>query len=844
MGFLVSPGVDINEIDATNVIPAVSTSIGGLVGNFRWGPAEEVINVGSEKALAAAFGKPSLTQYADYYQGAQFLQYGNSLNVYRTVNNSTAKNSSSSSDQVTGLTIANAGKGFIEMPTLSAAAGSDAQNVADIKIDSLFMTEFFVTNVGSGYKVGDTFTSNLGTGTEIVLTVAGVDNLGKLQSLTTTNAGALTSIASSVVDGAVASIDIVTDDAATAGSSNKTIPLANTTNLAVGMTVTSVTDASNITSNSKIASISAGVSITLDKDIAENIGNGDTIRFTGAIENDLVAGITGVAGTSEAIWTYGTTSGGTGSAAQITPILAIKSVSIENGGKGYTSAPSLTVNNDVRIDTGNVLVSPHVVITNAAEWETTPTTFSSAGNTPSITASVGSAGILIKNRTSYDGTSSSTKNAAGNFIARCPGDLGNSLKVSVITNQNFDSHPDAGNTTSKPGVTTVAGSATNSDKEIHIVVIDEDGLFTGVAGSVLETYEFLSVESTAVKADGSSNYYKEIINTQSAFLFVGKVFATSDVATGTALAYSLTGGSTETSTQVSEASRTGAYIAAFGDPDQVDINLLIGGACTAANANKVIVVAETRKDCVAFVSPLTTYTANVSPSTAVTNLTSNSYGGAINSSSYGVLDSSAIYVYDKYNDVYNFIGASGTIAGLCANTDDIAEPWFSPAGYNRGQLRGVVKLALNPTQGQRDTLYKARINPLVSFPGQGTMLFGDKTAQSKPSAFDRINVRRLFIVLEKAIATAAKFQLFELNDQFTRATFRNVVEPFLRGVKGRRGVTDFLVICDETNNTGQVIDSNQFVADIFIKPARSINFITLNFIATRTGVEFSEIAGQ
>ena len=201
-------------------------------------------------------------------------------------------------------------------------------------------------------------------------------------------------------------------------------------------------------------------------------------------------------------------------------------------------------------------------------------------------------------------------------------------------------------------------------------------------------------------------------------------------------------------------------------------------------------------------------------------------------------------MYDKYNDVYRWVPSNGHVAGLCAYTDSVSEAWFSPAGLNRGNLLGVSKIAMNPTRTQRDDLYKARINPIVSFPGEGTVLYGDKTMLSRPSAFDRINVRRLFIILEKAIATASKYQLFELNDEFTRAQFRNMVEPFLRDVKGRRGVTDFLVVCDETNNTGQVIDTNGFVADIYIKPARSINFITLNFIATRTGVEFSEIVGQ
>jgi len=207
------------------------------------------------------------------------------------------------------------------------------------------------------------------------------------------------------------------------------------------------------------------------------------------------------------------------------------------------------------------------------------------------------------------------------------------------------------------------------------------------------------------------------------------------------------------------------------------------------------------------------------------------------------LDSGWKYQYDKYNDKYRYVPLNADVAGLCARTDAVAEPWFSPGGLNRGQIKNVVKLAYSPDKTDRDTLYKKGVNPVVSFPGEGTVLFGDKTLLAKPSAFDRINVRRLFIVLEKAIATAAKFQLFEFNDAFTRAQFRNLVEPFLRDVQGRRGLTDFRVICDETNNTGEVIDRNEFVADIFIKPARSINFISLNFIATRTGVSFEEVVG-
>ena len=283
----------------------------------------------------------------------------------------------------------------------------------------------------------------------------------------------------------------------------------------------------------------------------------------------------------------------------------------------------------------------------------------------------------------------------------------------------------------------------------------------------------------------------------------------------------------------------------FEDAETVDVNLLF--AVPAANggddvtlANDLLSIATARKDVVAFVSPPIEDTVG----TATPAADVKQFADQLTSTSYGVIDSTALKVYDKYNDVYRWIPAAGHMAGLCANTDSVADAWFSPAGFNRGQILGITKIAFNPKQADRDTLYKARINPIVSFPGQGTVLYGDKTAQAKPSAFDRINVRRLFITLEKAIATAAKYQLFEFNDEFTRAMFRNMVEPFLRDVKGRRGITDFAVVCDATNNTGEVVDTNRFVADIYIKPARSINFITLNFIATRTGVEFSEIIGQ
>ena len=290
----------------------------------------------------------------------------------------------------------------------------------------------------------------------------------------------------------------------------------------------------------------------------------------------------------------------------------------------------------------------------------------------------------------------------------------------------------------------------------------------------------------------------------------------------------------------------------FEDTESVDVNLILGGKGGGAgdsastqdtHVTMLHALVETRRDCVAFASPHRSATVGVSSSITATDNVVDAFD-LCPSSSYMVFDSSYKQMYDKYNDVFRFVPMNGDTAGLCAFTDQVADAWFSPGGFNRGNVRGAIKLSYNPKKSERDQLYRARINPIVDFPGQGVVLFGDKTALAKPSAFDRINVRRLFLVLEKAISTAAKFSLFEFNDEFTRAQFRNLIEPFLRDVQGRRGIFDFRVVCDDTNNTGEVIDRNEFIGDIYIKPARSINFITLNFIAVRTGVEFSEVVGQ
>jgi len=406
--------------------------------------------------------------------------------------------------------------------------------------------------------------------------------------------------------------------------------------------------------------------------------------------------------------------------------------------------------------------------------------------------------------------------------------------------------------------------------EMHIVVYDTTGDITGydadVAGqrgsSVIETYANVSKSSVARDSQGSSNYYADVIFRESNFIYwTDHISAGTNWGTDTTSTYTvvhpitideLTGGTTDHAVTAGELEL--AYDK-FADTELHDINLVIGGkgggagdtaATQDTHVTMITDLVEVRKDCVGFVSPYRSATVGVASSAATSARAINNVKTAFDlcpASSYMVFDSTYKYMYDKYNDVYRYVPMNGDTAGLCANTDAVADPWFSPAGYNRGNVRGAIKLSLNPKKTDRDILYQARVNPVVNFPGQGVVLFGDKTSLAKPSAFDRINVRRLFLVLEKAIATAAKFMLFEFNDEFTRAQFRNLVEPFLRDVQGRRGISDFKVVCDSTNNTGEVIDRNEFIGDIYIKPARSINFITLNFVAVRTGVSFSEVGG-
>jgi hypothetical protein len=526
----------------------------------------------------------------------------------------------------------------------------------------------------------------------------------------------------------------------------------------------------------------------------------------------------------------------------------------------------------IQVDSENTLVSTFgTPDSNSAISFFTAASFLAYGNNLTVARAVG---VNSKNaRANTSGTAlqianedvfqaayltGSAGSTNGPIFARYPGALGNSLTISSIDATGAFTTWNVGGVTlssyfnGAPGTSAQATAAGATNDEMHIIVIDAGGLFTGVKNQVLEVFPYLSKGSDAVDSLGNSNYYKNVIYNNSKYIYAvdplstdlafstwGRPLANTNYYNQGAATFILFGGSDD---NPSTANTQTAY-GLFTNADEINVSLVITGDAPIATQQYVIDnLANSRKDCLAFISPPSANVVNQAGN-ETTNITA--WNTALGrSTSYAVADSGWKYMFDKYSNTYRWIPLNGDIAGLCVYTDSVRDPWFSPAGFNRGNLKNVVKLAWNPTKTNRDTLYAQGVNPVGTFPGNGTVLYGDKTLQTKPSAFDRINVRRLFIVLEKSIAQAAKYSLFEFNDESTRAQFVGLVTPFLRDIQGRRGIYDFRVVCDTTNNTSQVIDSNQFVGDIYIKPARSINFIQLNFVAVRTGVDFTEVVGK
>jgi hypothetical protein len=737
MAFLVSPGVHVREIDLTNVVPAVATSIGAIAGPFEKGPVSSVTAINSEEQLVSTFGKPDGSNFEWWFTAANFLQYSDSLQVIRA-----------------------------ESGILNAGANSGILIRDDDHYEASFST-------GQGSH-GEWTARSAGTwGNSIGVDICPGARAFE-QQLGTLN----------LVNGALAVGDLTV-----------TVDDQDASNAAI-----IVGDIIKFYTNNAVTALVNGA-------------------ITVATKNLTVDANSGTAAVGQRVVGAGISDGG-----EVVKIATVTSQTALILDKAITVADNvaLSLTSDSAIETGNV------------EYEVT---------------SISSETLTIRVLDDPAGGGVQTVIADNSYIQR-------RWRFSDL----FDSAPGTSDWATKNG--------RGEEDELHVCVYDKTGDITGYdvdvkgqrTSSVIEVWPAMSKNSVAKTSQGGNNYYPDVIFRGSQYIFwtdhisAGSNWGT-DVATGTDYTLvsgvdvnTLTGGTDDYSVSAGELEI--AYDK-FADTENLDINLVLGGpssgvADTVAGHDTLVTMitdlCELRRDCVGFVSPYRAATVGVTSTITATANVKNAFD-TCPSSSYMVFDSGYKYMYDKYNDVYRFVPLNGDTAGLCAFTDNVADPWFSPAGYNRGNVRGAVKLSFNPQKADRDILYKARINPVVNFPGQGVVLFGDKTAQTKASAFDRINVRRLFLVLEKAIATAAKYMLFEFNDEFTRAQFRNMVEPFLRDVQGRRGITDFSVKCDSTNNTGEVIDRNEFIGDIYIKPARSINFITLNFIAVRTGVSFSEVGG-
>lgn len=968
MAFQLSPGVLVTEEDRTTVVPSVATTAGAFSGAFQWGPVEQVTTVNSENNLVEQFGKPNDDTSGYFFTAANFLSYGNNLQLVRVINKATAKNAvSTPTGSVTDVTIISSPdtltstSGFtvtFDPPTNSL--GTTAQGFPVLS-DTGVVNSIAVTNPGFGYSQLPNIVISGGNGTGATATVTlqngrvtfivvsnGGNNYSSLSNIEISGGGGLGAQANPIVTYSAAYANVITGgtdytnnvtlaldggDATTEANISAIVgyPLDSITVDVVGnnyidgnVTVTisggggtGAVGNIQLDANGEISAITlddfgsgytsapnviitrnddANASISANATATAVLSSNGTIKgvlfisngagYTIAPNVTVVRNEPNITGANAEITLglgYGTvnsvavvnsgnlytslpviifnrnsTLGGTNATAIPRVEYSIEAINVVNRGTGYTSAPSVFIVPSI-FDNPGIPASASaevtyriadVIITNTGTgYASAPNITivnSTTGQTVVANTTVQTQGVLITNSDNYEEVFSSGGLLYGEFAAKYPGQLGNSIKISIADSDTFTGWEYASQFDSAPGTSSYATDRAGNNDEMHIIIVDNSSEWSGVPGTVLEKYSFVSKASDARRSDGSSNYYKDVLNSQSRYVWWMN-HAPGTTNWGTTVSSKTFDSLSTAYTKILSAGVSGDNVTAgnvssgysiFSNDELYDISLIpMGPTSDVSVINSVIGIAESRRDTMVFVSPpLSTVQNTLSPATNIKN-----YRDTITSSSFAVLDSGWKYQYDRYNDKYRFVPLNGDIAGLTARTDYIADPWFSPAGYNRGIIKNVVKLAYSPSKTDRDELYKKGVNPVVTFPGQGTILFGDKTLQARPSAFDRINVRRLFIILEKAIATASKFQLFEFNDPFTRAQFRNLVEPFLRDVQGRRGITDFRVICDETNNTEEIVDRNEFVADIFIKPARSINFIRLNFVATRSSVSFEEV---
>ena len=777
-----SPGVVVQERDFTTVSTAAVANIGAIAAPFERGPVEEIVEISNERNLVAKFGKPNDDNYEAWFTAAQFLSYGGTLKTIRT-DAASLKNAISAYD---------------------AAANTGTGNAVKIKNLQEYETTYETSNTNA-WEYAVRTPGTYGNSVRVYATDAGPDWKAHVTPDATVTAEPLFPL----------------DHELTASGSGGTTATGKVFKYSVILTLDSVVGTFKVTGDS-----------TIDE-TKVNDGSSD---FTG--------------------------------------------ISV----RAYDAANKKL---EVFFDTSAAqAVHPfaHVI-------EATDVISQSLSNVVSASATVtGVERILyIKQDDDSTGNFATADTLTDDQIdAVTPLTAANIVAISTIVSE-YDTREYApgarwASIAPRPGTTRFVDQKGGVDDELHILVIDFDGKLTGTPGTLLEKFLGVSKALDAKTTIGEDNYYARVLKEKSAYVYQG-AHETSVMTVGATITagqwgaaaanrtfnilrntdginidvtgarmldswnsatvkYEFGGGADTTSNTTANFSTAYDLIA---DPESQNVDFLLCGpsgadnSSAAAKANIVLNIASARKDCLAFVSPMRSNIIGRTDTTEITNKIVEFFD-ALPGTSYGVFDAGYKYIYDKYNDVYRYVPCNGDIAGLCLETGNVADPWFSPAGFARGVMRNAIKLAYSPNKTQRDKLYAARVNPIVSFPGQGVVLFGDKTAQGFASAFDRINVRRLFLTIERVIKTAARSQLFEQNDETSRTLFRNIVEPYLRDVQGRRGVTDFLVKCDEDNNPPDSVDRGEFYAEIYVKPTRTINFITLTFTATRTGVAFSEIA--
>ena len=769
MAFQVSPGVSTAEIDLTTRTPIPSLSQGALCSIFKWGPLHEVVTVSSEDDMVERFGKPTGDNFQDWFTGANFLTYANTLRIVRTANTDNARNAVANG---TSVLIRN-DQQYQNTASLSGAGTEGRTWIAKHAGD---LGNTFKTSICMPTRANTQIQDN-------IVSLAPNTDISMNGTFTIGAAGVIT--ATTAADGAVHQ-ELEVGDIVTNGSN-------------VGI-VTAIANSSEFTATTNAGAL-------LD---TQGTGSITIVRKKRSAFEEPASHMMGVVtvATSAPQTVSGTNS-------HFTKQIHVGDIITINDGTGNVRRKVTQINSDNELIVDQPYILGFSDKTYSREWE-----FRSDFEKEPLTSDY----------------------------------------AYKLTNNS------------------------NVNDEIHIILVDENGDWSGtkdVRGaprvtqkSVLEIYPAVSVANGAISSTGESIFYKDYINDHSEYIRWGDHAGEGDainrtqgsdsvqvnlewgatLATGNSASNNAFRGSFSASAQangmitqsfsggnngfnVSDADRIIGW-KKLADPNKTDISFVLSGESSDTLSTFLIQeIAESRKDCIAFISPNSADVVN-NDGGEVTAIVDRR--NQLPSSSYAVMDGNYKYMLDRFNGVFRYVPLNGDIAGLCAAADNI-NPYISPAGFNRGNVKNVTKLAFNPTQTERDDLYVKGVNPIVSFPGQGTVLFGDKTMLAKPSAFDRINVRRLFIILEKAIANAAQFSLFEFNDAFTRSQFVSTIEPFLRDVRSNRGILDFRVVCDSTNNPPAVVDRNEFRGDIFIKPSRSINFISLNFVAVASGVEFSEV---